>query len=163
MAPPLVLLLHAITTKITASYPVVICTMNSKIIWNYNLACHLLVIVYPLRIIVLLRKLLVSQELGVHSLLVNIPSLLPLLDPVGVSLVRVVVRASVLLLQFRRKKQKTGEIQTDEQDLMRLRSAPQHLHHANMLPILSRDIHTHSIASPLQALSHCNLETWKLS
>ena len=80
--------------------------MNSKIIWNYNLACHLLVIVYPLRIIVLLRKLLVSQELGVHSLLVNIPSLLPLLDPVGVSLVRVVVRASVLLLQFRRKKQK---------------------------------------------------------
>ena len=52
----------------------------------------------PLGLVVLLGELLVSQELGVHSSGGNVLGTLLLLDAVGVSLVRVVVRASVLLL-----------------------------------------------------------------
>lgn len=52
----------------------------------------------PLGLIVLLGELLVSQELGVHSSGGNVLGTLLLLDAVGVSLVRVVVRTGVLLL-----------------------------------------------------------------
>jgi len=52
----------------------------------------------PLGLVVLLGELLVSQELGVHSSGGNVLGTLLLLDAVGVSLVRVVVRTGVLLL-----------------------------------------------------------------
>ena len=51
-----------------------------------------------LLLVVLLGKLLVSQKLGVHASCGNEPLSLGLFDPVGVSLVGLVVRASVLLL-----------------------------------------------------------------
>jgi len=54
--------------------------------------------VLPLAPIVFLRKLLVSQELGVHSLGAHVLGTLGLFDAVGMGLVRVVVCARVLLL-----------------------------------------------------------------
>jgi len=48
--------------------------------------------------VVLLGEFLVSQEFRIHSFRRNVTSPLRLLDPIPVSLVRVVVRARILLL-----------------------------------------------------------------
>lgn len=64
---------------------------------KYSLILKLYLLDNPLGL-VLLGELLVSQELGVHSSGGNVLGALLLLDAVGVSLVRVVVRAGVLLL-----------------------------------------------------------------
>ena len=60
----------------------------------------------PLAAVVLLGELLIPQELRVHALGRNVLRPLRLLDAVPVRLLRVVVRASVLLLQFLRVHQK---------------------------------------------------------
>ena len=65
---------------------------------KYSLIFKLYLLDNPLGLVVLLGELLVSQELGVHSSGRNVLGALLLLDAVGVSLVRVVVRAGVLLL-----------------------------------------------------------------
>ena len=65
---------------------------------KYSLILKLYLLDNPLGLVVLLGELLVSQELGVHSSGGNVLGALLLLDAVGVSLVRVVVRAGVLLL-----------------------------------------------------------------
>ena len=62
----------------------------------------------PLGLVVLLGELLVSQELGVHSSGGNVLGTLLLLDAVGVSLVRVVVRTGVLLLLGSKEKSRGG-------------------------------------------------------
>jgi hypothetical protein len=56
--------------------------------------------VHTLGTIVLFGKFLISQELGVHAFRVDILGFLGLLDTVTVSLVGVVVRASILLLYW---------------------------------------------------------------
>ena len=55
---------------------------------------------HTLGTIVLFGKFLISQELGVHAFRVDILGFLGLLDTVTVSLVGVVVRASILLLLY---------------------------------------------------------------
>ena len=62
----------------------------------------------PLGLVVLLGELLVSQELGVHSSGRNVLGTLLLLDAVGVSLVRVVVRTGVLLLLGSKERKSRG-------------------------------------------------------
>lgn len=58
----------------------------------------LLLLVHTLGIVVFLGKFLVSEKLGVHSSCGHILCPLGLLDAVGVSLVRRVMRTRVLLL-----------------------------------------------------------------
>ena len=64
---------------------------------------HLLIL-RTLRIIPLLAKFLIPQELGIHSSCGHILGTLLLLDTIGMCLVRVVVCAGVLLLLFFRDK-----------------------------------------------------------